>query len=77
MPTNDMYYVWDIEMRERLARVEEKVDLKAEIARLQEKNIASEKALELARGSLSRNNVIAVITIIIAIIAVAVSILKH
>lgn len=62
MPTDDMYYVWNIELRERIARVEGQI-------------AASEKALELARSSLSRNSVITVVTVVIAIVSIVVSFL--
>lgn len=46
------------------------------IARLEEKMKASRSALKLARGSLSRNGIITIITIIISIIAIAVHFIK-
>ena len=51
-------------------------NLREKIVRLEEKIVASDKALELARGSLSRNNVIAVITIIISVVALLTKFIK-
>lgn len=50
--------------------------LREKIARLEERIIASDKALELARGALSKNSVLSIITIIISIIAVVVVFFK-
>lgn len=49
--------------KERLVRVEEKI-------------LASEKALELARGTLSRNSLISVITVIISVITLVLYFIK-
>lgn len=52
-------------------------DVRIGIARLDEKIKASDKALELARNSLSRNGVLSVITVIISIISIIFSFVKH
>lgn len=63
MPTDDMYHVWDIEMRERVVRLEARYE-------------AAEKALALAQDKVSRNVVVSYLTIVISIIAIVVGFLK-
>lgn len=62
MPTEDMYHLWDIDMRER-------------VTRLEEKNKAAEKALELAQDKVSRNVMVSYLTIMISIISIVVAFL--
>lgn len=51
-------------------------ELKERIARVEEKIQASKEALELARSALSRNSLISMVTIVIAIIALAKGFIK-
>lgn len=51
-------------------------ELRERISRLEEKIMASERALELARDSLSKSQMGAVITIILAVIAIAIHWIK-
>lgn len=44
--------------------------LRENIARLEERIYASDRALELARSSLSRNSLVSFITILVSIIAI-------
>lgn len=47
------------------------------IIRLEEKQIAADKALDLARASLSKGTVISTITIIISVVAVMIAFFRH
>lgn len=61
---SDMERVWEIEIRERVARLEAKYE-------------SSDKALDLARGQVSRASLISAITVILSVIAIAVAYFKN
>lgn len=52
-------------------------DLRIEMSRIDERLKAADKALELARGQVSRAALISVVTIIIAILALAIQLIKR
>lgn len=53
------------------------VKLRIEVARLDERQIAADKALALAEGKVSRTAMVSVITIIIAVLALAIQFIKR
>lgn len=52
-------------------------DVREKIARLEERLVAADRALILAESKVSRTALISVITIIIAVLALAIQFIKH